>query len=133
MARGLAEAGGIRRIERLRARIERWRRGRGRRRSPMPAGLWAEASTLARELGVHRVKSALGLNYESLKRRVTEATPGKGGAFVELSGAQFLGPANGPVIEVSDGGGRQLLVRLGTAGDLDLVGLVEAFSHRRRA
>jgi hypothetical protein len=137
MARGLAEGAEARRIEPLRRRIERWRGGR-KRRSPMPAGLWAEAAALARDLGVHRVKTALGLNYESLKRRVGEAPAGESasgsaGAFVELSGAQLLGPASGPVVEVSDGDGSHLRVQLGTGGDVDVVGLVEAFVRRRRA
>jgi hypothetical protein len=137
MARGLAEGAEARRIEGLRRRIERWRGGR-KRRSPMPTGLWAEASALARDLGVHRVKTALGLNYESLKRRVGEAPTGESasgssGAFVELSGAQLLGPASAPVVEVSDGDGSHLRVQLGTGRDLDVVGLVEAFVRRRRA
>jgi hypothetical protein len=104
----------------------------------MPTGLWAEASALARDLGVHRVKTALGLNYESLKRRAGEApageaTAGSAGAFVELSGAQLLGPSSAPVVEVSDGDGSHLRVQLGSGRELDVVGLVEAFVRRRRA
>jgi hypothetical protein len=102
----------------------------------MPARLWNEASLLARELGIHRVKCALGLNYESLKKRVGEigarrSAPGKTSEFVELSGAQLLGPARGVVVEVSDADGGRLTVHLGTGSELDVAGLVEAF--RRRA
>jgi hypothetical protein len=103
----------------------------------MPARLWDEASLLARELGVHRVKSALGLNYESLKKRVVEVCAERGGAaakaggFVELSGAQLLEATSGPVVEVVAADGGRLTVRLATGSGLDVAGLVEAFCRRR--
>ena len=59
------------RLNQLRERIEHWRLTRVKRRR-MPAAFWDEAATLARELGLHPVKSTLGLNYESLRRRVNE-------------------------------------------------------------
>jgi hypothetical protein len=103
----------------------------------MPSRLWDEASRLARELGVHRIKCALGLNYESLKKRVGEVGAERSGAgtkatgFVEMSGAQLLEPASGAVVEVSDADGGRLTVRLGTGSALDVGGLVEAFRRRR--
>jgi hypothetical protein len=102
----------------------------------MPERLWDEASLLARELGVHRVKCALGLNYESLKRRVGgiaergNAAAVRAPGFVELSGA-VLGPASGAVVEVCDADGGRLTVQLGTGSELDVAGLVEAFRRRR--
>jgi len=121
------------RVGRVRKQIDRWRSSR-KRRSPMPARLWHEASLLAREIGVHRVKSALGLNYESLKRRVGEGgakrTAATKAGFVELSGAQLLEPANGPVVEVAAADGGRLTVRLGMGSELDVAGLVEAFRRR---
>ena len=126
--------GAARRLEQVGKRIERWRSSRNRR-SPMPAGLWDEASSLARDFGVHRVKSALGLNYESLKRRVGGDGAEGGGAtkagFIEVSGPDLLEPARGPVVEVSDADGGRLTVQLGRGSELDVAGLVEAF--RRRA
>lgn len=125
-----------RRVGRVRKQIDRWRSSR-KSRSPMPARLWHEASLLARELGVHRVKSALGLNYESLKRRVREGGGERGTAarkagFIELSGAQLLEPASGRVVvEVSDADGGRLTVRLGMGSELDVAGLVEAFRRRQ--
>jgi hypothetical protein len=102
----------------------------------MPSRLWDEASLLAREHGVHAIKCALGLNYESLKRRVAEVGR-RGGArataagFVELSGTPLLGPAHAVMVEVSDADGGRLTVQLGTGSGFDVAGLVEAF--RRRA
>jgi hypothetical protein len=124
-----------RRVERVRKQIVHWRSKKRRRGAPMPLRLWNEASRLARELGVHRIKSALGLNYESLKKRVGEVaardsarakTPG----FVELSGAQLLASGRGAVMEVSDADGGRLMVQLGTGSELDVAGLVKAFLRR---
>lgn len=125
-----------RRVERVRKQIVHWRSKKRRRGAPMPSRLWNEASLLAREVGVHRIKCALGLDYGSLKKRVGDLgtrvgacgqTPG----FVELSGTSLLGSASAVVVEVSDGDGGRLTVQLGTRGELDVAGLVEAF--RRRA
>lgn len=130
------QAAAARRVERVRKQIDRWR-FRRKRCSPMPSRLWDEASLLARELGVHRVKCALGLNYESLKKRVGEVGAERNGAgtkatgFVELSGAQLLEPASGPVVEVSAADGDRLTVRLATGSELEVAGLVEAFRRRR--
>jgi len=105
----------------------------------MPSQLWMEAAALARELGVNPVRSALGLNYESLKRHlgdggvasrgVSEASIAK---FVELSGAQVLGsPSAGPVVELCDASGIRVTVRLAAGSTLEVAELVEAFRGRR--
>lgn len=124
------------RVERVRKEIERWRSKKQRLGAPMPSRLWDEASLLAREFGVYRVKCALGLNYQSLKKRVTGAgtrrrVATEAAGFVELSVPRLLGPGHGVVVEVSDAAGGRLTVQLGTGSELDVAGLVEAF--RRRA
>ena len=108
----------------------------------MPAPLWDEAVSIARQIGVHRVKAALGLNYESLRQRLSVADRGApsasvGGAaaptFVELlRGAELLGPAvaAGPVVEISDDAGLRLMVRLAAGSELDVARLVDAFRRR---
>jgi hypothetical protein len=125
-----------RRVERARKQIVDWRSKKRRRGAPMPSRLWNEASVLARELGVHRIKCALGLNYESLKKRVGDvgtrgSARGQAPGFVELSGTPLLGPAGAVVVEVSDADGGRLTVQLGAGSGFDVAGLVEAF--RRRA
>lgn len=113
------------RLARLQAQVERWR-GTRAKQHPMPAVLWDEAVSLARHLGAHPVKAALGLNYESLRQRLESSQPKPG--FVELSGAQLLGSAGtGPVVEISDERGMRLTVRLAPGSELDLASLVEAF------
>jgi hypothetical protein len=126
-------------MQQLRGRISLWRLMFPKRR-PMPAALWSEAVSLARELGVHPVKSALGLNYESLRKRLDEATSrergaetGADGDFVELTGAQLLGlpAAAGPVVEIFDTSGARLTVRLAAGSALDVAQLVAAFRGRQ--
>ena len=125
-----------RRMERIRDEIARWRSVR-RRCSPMPARLWNEAALLARDLGVHRIKCALGLNYESLRRRAEEVDAKRGttgtkrAEFVELRGAQILETASEPVVEVCAADGCRLTVRLAAGSAVDLTGLIEAFRWRR--
>lgn len=123
------------RTRRLRERIERWRSTRTKL-WPMPRSLWEEAAGLAREFGVYSISFALGLNYESLRRRVGGKGRGRGraearsGEFVELSGSQLLGlpaPSTGPVMEFSDGAGFRLTVRLAPGSAVDVARLVEVF------
>jgi hypothetical protein len=129
----------------VRARIADWRRTR-EKRSPMPAALWGDAVALARREGTFGVARAVGVDFESLARRVAEARAGTAGeepaaagagptasGFVEVSGAQLLGVsgAAGAVVEVADGDGARLTIRLATATALDVAGVVAGFRGRR--
>jgi len=124
-------------LKRLRGRIDDWRSSR-EKLHPMPSQLWSEAATLARDLGVNPVRSALGLNYESLKRHLgdgggvaREASEASTAKFVELSGAQVLGlPSAGPVVEICDASGTRLTVRLAAGSTIEIAEVVEAFRGR---
>ena len=125
------------RVERARAGIEKWRRTR-KKRSPMPEPLWAAAVELAQSEGVYPIARALQLNYQSLQCRVATASsarrPGTGvpRGFVELNSAVPIAPAPssaGPVLELSDGHGATLTIRLPSASALDVAGLARAFLH----
>jgi hypothetical protein len=103
----------------------------------MPPELWEEAAALARELGLHPVKGELGLNYQSLKRRLgaeepTTSDAGSRVEFVELSGAQLLGGSvvAGPILEISDASGVRLTLRLAPGSAVDVGRLLEAFRGR---
>src|SRR5271170_4547186 len=88
--------GSGRRLEQLRIRVQSWREVRPKRR-PMPAELWEEAASLARELGVNRVRPEVGLDYGSLRRRVAaEAQATEGTKFLEL-------PSVAPQVERAGG------------------------------
>ncbi len=125
------------RVQQARAGIEKWRKTR-KKRSPMPEPLWAAAVKLAQSDGTYPIARALQLNYQSLQCRVAMAsrTPRAGtGAprgFVELSSARPVSPQAlpaGPVLELSDGDGATLTIRLPSASELDVEGLARAFLH----
>lgn len=124
------------RIEELRERIEHWRKTR-QKRSPMPADLWKEAADITRELGVYAVARNLRLSYDSLKKRVEarkdsgETVRPKG--FVEIPGSQLVGwpETAGTVVELADGNGAMLKIRLAGGEGLDVRGLTDAFWNRR--
>ena len=121
-------------VKELRTRIERWRRTR-RKRSAMPEKLWSDATLLARAHGIHRISSALRINYENLKKRV-EAAPEDGrddsAGFVEVEGARLVGALESArtVVELSSSDGAKLVVRLSGREDLDVAALAEAFWKR---
>jgi hypothetical protein len=97
----------------------------------MPDDLWAAATAVAREHGVYLTARALRVNYESLKRRVSVvATPVVSGGFVELRGADLIGgepTMSGAVVEVSDGDGARMTIRLAAGTAFDPAALVGAF------
>ena len=98
-------------LVRAQGRYAAWRRTR-QPRARIPERLWALAVKLVSDHGLHRTASALNLDYYSLKKRVDaandqqEAAP----AFVELPPA--IESVRECVIEVEDGQGRCLRVRL---------------------
>jgi hypothetical protein len=72
----------------------------------------------------------LRLDYYGLKRRVVAGTDGERGSeapkFVEIGAANPLLSA-GCTIELADGTGRKMTVRVGSGREADLVGLANAF------
>ena len=121
-------------LQRARNSIEVWRRTR-LKRSPMPEEIWAEATQLARRLGVWRVTSALGLCYESLRRRVEEKSTrirASAPRFVEMRVADLAGVArhDGVVMELWATDGTRMTVRLCEGVPVDMTALVAAFRRR---
>lgn len=64
----MVKARRARQIERLRQRLEAWRKNR-QPRSRIPERLWNAAAELARTYGVNKVARALHLDYYNLKER----------------------------------------------------------------
>lgn len=128
MATKSSGAQGAARLSQLRRGIERWRETRTKR-SPMPAQLWAAATELARELGAYRVAQEVGVGYQSLQDRLDdEAESGsrETDAFVEIdTAALFAAPtaARGEV-ELSDGSGVRVVIRLGAGESVDIAALL---------
>jgi hypothetical protein len=55
-------------LERIRQRLERWRRTRAHPRAPIPESIWADAVALARQQGPYQTARALPIHYGALKR-----------------------------------------------------------------
>lgn len=125
-------------VELLRRQVEHWRQTRTKR-SPMPEPLWQAAVGLAREHGVYAAAQALGLSYDSLRRRAEavgvsrrvrrDRRPSRKprATFVELPPTLTVAAAGpgGPTVEVIGPSGQRLTVRL-RAGDLDVAELIRA-------
>jgi hypothetical protein len=118
-------------LERVRSRFERWRKTK-QRRTPIPDALWNAALKLTEEYSVHRVARVLHLNGTELMRRaVARGLRGPSSkaprpTFVEVGLSQSTTPA-ACIVEMEDGQGAKLRVSLRGQGELDLVGLSEAF------
>ncbi len=120
----------------LRQQIERWRRTRTKKQSPMPEPLWRGAVELALEHGVYAAAQALRISYSSLRTRaevagvVSRKAKQRGRSpttFVELAVPPPAVGAipSGPVVEVTSASGQRLTVRL-CGGELDVAELIRA-------
>lgn len=135
------------RLESLRRRFERWRMTR-QGNSRIPAALWTAAVKLAEAYGVCPTARILGLDYNSLKRRMASASPGdspgsrKVGSrtfgvkaasqkraaeeteltFVELAPPARGGPAE-CLVELEHPGGAKMRIQLKGAAIPDLAAL----------
>ena len=93
-------------------RFEAWRQRRqGSRRIPQP--LWALAIRLVRRHGLSRTAGALGLDYNSLKRRTEAAAPrppSPSPASVELPAPVVV--AQQALFELANGAGATMRVQL---------------------
>lgn len=118
------------RLAQLRRRIERWR-GTRARGAPMPAELWRAATELARGLGAYRVAQELGIGYGSLRGRLRaggERGGAEAAAFVAVDGAALFAPASGHgEVELSDAGGRKVVIRLAAGQGVDVAAVVAAW------
>jgi hypothetical protein len=75
-------------LERIRQRLERWRRTRAHPRAPIPERIWADAVALARQQGLYQTARALPIHYGGLKQHLEAADRTVGASarsgFVEL-------------------------------------------------
>jgi hypothetical protein len=120
-------------LERVRQRIARWRKTRPYRGAAMPATLWGAAVALARQHGLYRAARTLGIDYGSLKKRLSTTATGRvpSPAFVELPGARPIGL--GPcVIDLEAARGRRLRIEMSGVTMADLVTLAQLAWARAR-
>jgi len=119
-----------------RRQLDRWRsRQSGRKR--LPQELWAKAVALAREHGINQTARALGLKYDSLKKRVERTvTEGSGseaarGAFLELLPRPTTASSIECTIEWEEPGGTTMRMHVKGATMADLASFAGGFRSGR--
>ena len=123
-------------FEPLAQRLQGWRatRSRGQR---IPEELWKAAADLARVHGLSRTATALKLSYADLQRRLSGQRVSRRGrqlsppAFVELTPALPASLRECGTLEVVQGSGSRLIVRLPNAKPRELLPLVKLFLRHR--
>jgi hypothetical protein len=122
-------------IEGLRVRIEAWRRSENRGRR-MPEELWQGASAAAQRLGVCPVSRALGLGYQTLKRRACPSESSLSNVvshprFIEVAGfASTNGvAADEAIVEIVSADGSRLTIRLKDSSSA-LLSVIQAWRGR---
>ena len=146
------------RLEGVRRRFEQWR-GIRKAHARIPDSLWASAAVMADRYGISRTAQALGVNYEALKKHLgpktaanhhalknrikrrpvaanSELARSEAAQFVELphfvSAATNLRSVPGDcLLELEDGGGAKMRVRLRRVGMPDLAALGRSFWNRQ--
>jgi hypothetical protein len=124
-------------LERLRRRFDEWRRVR-KAHARIPDALWDAAVRTAGTYGISRTANVLRVNYPALKKRLDRKTMlvGKRRAagearFVELPSFGSVGSCD-CFLELSDGTGATMRVRLRGVGTPDLAALGRSFWDRDR-
>jgi hypothetical protein len=117
---------------RAQRKFGQWRERR-RPRTPIPAGLWREATELACAHGINRIARALRLDYYCLKKRATAAARSVEPAreFVEILPGGMPAPRPECLIELEDAGGVKLRIRLAGGALPDVAALTRVFREGR--
>jgi len=107
--------------------FDRWR-SRQPARTRLPKDFWQKAVTLARQHGLNRTATALGLGYDSLKRHVEAAAAPAGldsgnvqPEFLELLPSSLTASRPECTIEWADGSGRKVRMHVTGIGVHDVV------------
>ena len=122
----------VAKIEPLRQQVEGWRQSRGRNEH-MPQALWDAATELAKSYGVSPVQRILRIDYRGLEYRALGIRKGKGkllrpagATFVELPA--LVSPRRAEhTVELEDGAGRKMTVKVCAGNLAELIPLVQAF------
>jgi hypothetical protein len=121
-------------VEPLRCQFEAWRRTR-KQGERIPESLWEAAAKLAGAFGIGRVARALGVGYYALKERAPEGGPPsrsgpQAATFLELS-LPTPRPANDYLVELEEGRGAKVTLRLAPGSAREVVALAQAFWRRQ--
>jgi len=119
-----------------RRQLDRWR-SRHRPRARLPEELWRKATALARRHGLNRTATALGLKYDSLKKRVETRVvePSKAQEapceFVEFLAGPMDARSCECTIELDDGSGTIVRIHVQGVRMADLVSFASAWRSGR--
>jgi hypothetical protein len=119
-------------VETVGQQLQRWRDTR-RHRERIPENLWQAMTKLARVFGVSRVAQALRVDYYALKERAQASErAGQGrqnqAVFVEVPRPTA---ASHYEVELEDGRGGRMTLRLGSGSGPEMLALVDAFWRRQ--
>jgi hypothetical protein len=135
------EDGESRELQRVRRRLDQWRRQHGGPGRPIPESLWAQAAGVARAEGVAATARRLGLDRWRLERRVAEAPApapaplpqvwrdnGSSADFVELDSSRWSLAPSRTVVRLESPDGERLQVESSEpTTPIDVVALAGAF------
>jgi hypothetical protein len=121
-------------VEALRCQFEAWRQTR-KHGEHIPESLWEGAAKLAGAFGVGRVSRALGVGYYALKERAQESwqpsrSSNQAAAFIELPLPTRVSRSD-YLIELEDGRGAKMTLRLAPGSGSEVLALVQAFWRRQ--
>ena len=124
-------------LEKARRRFERWRQTR-QARARIPDALWTAAARMAARYGVSRTAGVLRVNSSRLKEHLGpqaaavwgEAEAKDATRFVELTPFAGSGACQ-CLLELRDGSGAKMRVRLRGTGMPDLAALGRSFWNRQ--
>ena len=119
-----------------RRQLDRWR-SQHRPHTRLPEELWRKATALARRHGLNRTATALGLKYDSLKKRVE--TRGVDPSRAEETSCEFVEFLAGPMdarscectIELDDGSGTTVRIHVKGVRMADLASFASALRSTR--
>ena len=118
-------------IASLREKVDQWRKSR-KVNEHMPECLWEEAAALAKTYGVAAVQGILRIDYRGLKRRALglaalPSVPQDPARFVELPPLVAATRRAEHTVELEDGSGRRLTVKVSGGSLAEILPLVQSF------
>ena len=121
-------------VEPLRCQFEAWRQTR-KHGEHIPQSLWEPAAKLAGAFGVGRVSRALGVGYYALKERAPDGcqpsrSDNQTAVFIELPLPTPI-PQSDSVVELEDGRGAKMTLRLASGSASQVLALAQAFWRRQ--
>ena len=119
------------RLQKVRQRFVRWRRSR-KPGARIPEPMWTSAVKMATTYGLHPTAKALGLDYNSLKRHIQQATavatdtPEAETTFVDLTASPLVSHGE-CIVELEDTQGASMRIHLKGVNAPDLTALSHSF------